>query len=129
MESFLLLDHYHTDSGRECDGKNDEADYESCNAVTENKSEDGTSGCSCSPIDVSSLDTHEFKGLLQPLEYRICNIVGIFSIFCHRLTTESKEQRKGLSCCNEEDTGSDNHHDLLLDILFLIVHSDIMAML
>lgn len=30
---------------------------------------------------------------------------------------ESKEQRQSLGSCNEEDTGTDHHHDLLLENL------------
>ena len=40
---------------------------------------------------------------------------------------ETKEQRKSLSCGNQEDASTDYHHDRLLDILLLIVHFDVMA--
>ena len=44
-----------------------------------------------------------------------------------RLTSNAEEQRQCLGCCNEENTCADDHHDLLLDVLFLVVHGDVNA--
>jgi hypothetical protein len=33
---------------------------------------------------------------------------------------ESEKQRKCLGCRDKEDTGSDHHHDLLLEILLIV---------
>ena len=43
------------------------------------------------------------------------------------LSLEAEEQRKCLSCSNKEDTSANDHHDLLLDILLLVVHRDVHA--
>lgn len=43
------------------------------------------------------------------------------------MSGDSEEQWQCLGSRNQEDAGSDNHHDLLLDILLLVVHGDIDA--
>ena len=43
-----------------------------------------------------------------------------------RLTADTEEQRQSLCCSNEENTCSADHHYFFLDVLFLIVHRDVM---
>ena len=126
MKPFPLFHHYQSRSNTEGANKG----YQTCHvpdkAVTEDKTDDGSSGCGGSPVDIATLNTHELKGFLQPLEYRVSDIFLIVCS-CHDGSGYSEEQRQGLGCCNEEDTGADNHHDLLLEILSifykLLIHS------
>lgn len=104
--------------------------------ITNDEADNAATGCTGCPEDVASLETHEFKGPLKPLEYRVFRIVLSFLFheeWCLASATSrtgtgirrKEEQRQCLGSCNEEDTGSDKHHDALLDILFLVVHLDI----
>lgn len=121
MKALMLLDENHPSTHTQESGKQDESNNESEYDIANEKTQKAPSYSTCSPIDVSSLQTHEFKGLLKPLENWI--ILESFLVYVtHIQGLETKEQRQTLSCCDEEDTSTYNHHDALLDILLLVVH-------
>jgi len=47
---------------------------------------------------------------------------------CDYTIFNTEEQRQSLSCCNQEHTSTDDHHDRLLEILLnfckYLIHSD-----
>ena len=49
-------------------------------------------------------------------------VYGSFFINGHagRILVDTKEQRKSLSCGNQENTSTDDHHDRLLDNLLTV---------
>ena len=47
-------------------------------------------------------------------------------IYCLFDRLDAEEQRQSLGCGDKEDTCANDHHDLLLDILLLVVHGDVM---
>ena len=84
MESLMLLDENHPSTHTQESGKQDESNNESKYDIANEKAQKAPSYSTCGPIDVSSLQTHEFKGLLKPLENRE---VWEFLLFCciHKL--------------------------------------------
>lgn len=126
MQSFTLPCNY------QCRPDSDGAykDYKACHytdqAVTEYESYDGSPGSGGSPVDIASLDAHELKGFLKPLENRVRHIF-LFLKSCHAGSGYAEEEGQGLGCRNQEDTCAHDHHNLLLDILLFIVHRDVDA--
>ena len=119
MQALMLLDENHPSTHTQESGKQDESNNESKYDIANEKTQKAPSYSTCSPIDVSSLQTHEFKGLLKPLENWI--ILESFLVYVtHIQGLETKEQRQTLSCCDEEDTSTNNHHDALLEILLIV---------
>lgn len=119
MQALMLLDENHPSTHTQESGKQDESNNESKYDIANEKTQKAPSYSTCSPIDVSSLQTHEFKGLLKPLENWI--ILESFLVYVtHIQGLETKEQRQTLSCCDEEDTSTYNHHDALLENLPII---------
>ena len=118
MQALMLLDENHPSAHTQESGKQDESKNESEYDIANEKAQKAPSYSTCGPIDVSSLQTHEFKGLLKPLENWI--ILESFLVYVtHIQGLETKEQRQALSCCDEEDTSTYNHHDALLEILLI----------
>lgn len=116
MQALMLLDENHPSTHTQESGKQDESNNESEYDIANEKAQKAPSYSTCGPIDVSSLQTHEFKGLLKPLENWI--ILESFLVYVtHIQGLETKEQRQTLSCCDEEDTSTYNHHDALLENL------------
>lgn len=117
MQPLALLEQ--NQSGTACYGncQYNQCENESCQTVGYDKADYGNAYRSCRPIDVSSLNTHKFKGTLKPLEQWIIGIVFLSAVHTACALRETEEQRKCLGCRNEEDTGSDHHHDLLLENL------------
>lgn len=120
MQPLALLEQ--NQSGTACYGncQYNQCENESCQTVGYDKADYGNAYRSCRPIDVSSLNTHKFKGTLKPLEQWIIGIVFLSAVHTACALRETEEQRKCLGCRNEEDTGSDHHHDLLLEILLIV---------
>ena len=107
MQALMLLDENHPSTHTQESGKQDESNNESKYDIANEKTQKAPSYSTCSPIDVSSLQTHEFKGLLKPLENWI--ILESFLVYViHIQGLETKEQRQALSCCDEEDTSTYN---------------------
>ena len=46
-------------------------------------------------------------------------------LYCLNDRLDTEEQWQSLGCCDKEDTCANDHHDLLLDILLLVVHGDV----
>lgn len=139
MQALALLhdDENATDSHGE--DKQHESCHETEDAVAEDETRNGFSCGGCRPVDVASLQPEELQWTLQSLENGIvrkpfllclCHNCQCFNVLhTHnltlRLTSDAEEQRQSLGCCNEENTCADDHHDLLLDVLFLVVHGDV----
>lgn len=118
MQALMLLDENHPSTHTQESGKQDESNNESEYDIANEKTQKAPSYSTCGPTDVSSLQAHEFKGLLKPLENWI--ILESFLVYVtHIQGLETKEQRQTLSCCDEEDTSTYNHHDALLEILLI----------
>lgn len=116
MQALMLLDENHPSTHTQESGKQDESNNESEYDIANEKTQKAPSYSTCGPTDVSSLQAHEFKGLLKPLENWI--ILESFLVYVtHIQGLETKEQRQTLSCCDEEDTSTYNHHDALLENL------------
>ena len=83
--------------------------------IENHKAQESYSYGYCSPSDITTLKTSKLKWSLQTLEN------GEFRVFLffHRelsLTCIAEEKWQALSSCNQEDTCSNSHHDLLLEI-------------
>lgn len=126
MQSFTLPYHYQCRSDSEGADKDYKSRHYIEQAVTEYESYDGSPGSGGSPVDIASLDAHELKGFLKPLENRVRHVF-LFLTSCHSGSGNAEEEGQGLGCRNQEDTCAHDHHDLLLDILLLVVHSDVDA--
>ena len=114
VQTFLLLDEDECRTGAESNHENDQSYKESYETVAQDETDDGWTCCGCCPVDVSSLNTHEFQWSLKTTEYGVLSIVAI----CHRHSgLESEEHRQSLCSCDEEDTSANDHHDLLLENL------------
>ena len=96
-------------------------------AVSHDEADNGTTDGSCRPIDVPALNPHEFKRPLQPLEHGVFQWPGVAVRSGHGLAGDAEEQRECLCGRHKENTSAHNHHDGLLDILFLVVHGDVNA--
>jgi len=83
MKAAFLLDE---DQGSS-HARDDDQDDESCNKpdeeICDNKADNGSSNGSCGPVDVASLQPHELKGFLQPLEYWVLGKHVLLILFCH----------------------------------------------
>lgn len=139
MQALALLhdDENATDSHGE--DKQHESCHETEDTVAEDEARNGSSRCGSRPVDVASLQPEELQWTLQSLENGIvrkpfllcishnCQCFNVLHTrnLTLRLTSNAEEQRQCLGCCNEENTCADDHHDLLLDILFLVVHGDV----
>lgn len=117
MQSLALLEQNQSHTACHGDGQDDQGKDKSCNTVGYDEADNGDAYRGCRPIDVATLNTHKFKGTLQPLEQWIIRIVFLFPVHDTCGLGESEEQRKCLGCRDKEDTGSDHHHDLLLENL------------
>ena len=99
---------------------------EACNEVAYDETADGAAGGTGSPIDIPALQTHHLQRSLQTPED---GEILIVSLGIHQRTSlgllDTEEQRQGLGSGNQEDAGTDEHHDALLDILLLVVHLDV----
>lgn len=124
MQSFTLPYHYQSRSDSEGTDKDYKPRHYTDQAVTEYESYDGSPGSGGSPVDIASLDAHEFKWLLKPLENRVRHVF-LFLTSCHACSGYTEEEGQRLGCRNQEDTCAHDHHDLLLDILLLVVHRDV----
>lgn len=117
MQSLALLEQNQSHTACHGDGQDNQGKDESCHTVGYDEADNGDAYRGCRPIDVATLNTHKFKGTLQPLEQWIIRIVFLFPVHDTCGLGESEEQRKCLGCRDKEDAGSDHHHDLLLEIL------------
>lgn len=117
------------------DGQTENKQYQACHKTDDDVAEDESHHCTADgcrrPIDVTALKSEELQRTLQSLEKRIVVITLSTACLCHDclnekqnddllLTSDAEEQRQGLGCRDEEDTGSHNHHDLLLEILLIV---------
>lgn len=127
VQAFPLLEDDERDARRQDGGQRHQPGDESAQAVGDDEAGNGSARRSRSPVDVPALDAHELKGPLEPLEQRIVQItlVPAFHRACRLADTE--EQGQGLCRRNQEDAGADDHHDLLLHVLLLVVHGDVHA--
>ena len=109
-------------------GKDGEACKESKEAVAQDEADDSSSCGDGCPGDVAPLHAHELQRSLESLEHGVAGIVcacaaiialclahGVPLSFLSSLDAE--EQRQCLGGCNQEDAGSYNHHDRLLENL------------
>ena len=126
VQSLLLLEEDESCTSQEGNSEDNQASHEAQEAIHDNEAEDGRSDGDGRPCDIASLNTHEFKRLLESLEHGVADVLAVFCLFCHvvhlnlicfALSLESEEQRKGLCSCNQEDASTDDHHDLLLENL------------
>ena len=101
-------DHQYHQSGKEA-GK----------TVGGDEADDGTAYCPRRPIDIPALNPHEFKGPLQSLEHGVFNRADISVLPGHGLAADAEEQRERLCGGHQEDAGTHNHHDGLLQILLI----------
>jgi len=129
MQALALLDENHDTADTKGSGKNTKTDQETSDNVTDDETADSTANGSCSPVDIPALQAHHLQRSLKTLEDGEILIVGL-GIHQTRttkrlLTTDAEEQRQSLGCGDQEDTGTDEHHDALLDILLLVVHLNV----
>jgi len=77
MQATPLLeeDETGTEGSHQC--QDDDSGKEADNQIADDESYNRASGSGCSPIDVSSLKSHEFKGFLKPLENWILGMDAI----------------------------------------------------
>ena len=124
MQAFALFQEDKQATGTDDYGGKGKAEKESEGEVTGHETGYRTSGSTCGPVDITALKTHEFEGPLQSLENRVLQRRDIR--LCHSERgfelLHAEEQRKGLGCGNQEDTGADEKHNLLLDILLAVLH-------
>ena len=129
MQTLALLDENHDTADTKGSGKNTKTDQEASDNVTDDETADSTANGSCSPVDIPALQAHHLQRSLKTLEDGEILIVGLgihqTQTTKRLLTTDAEEQRQSLGCGNQEDTGTDEHHDALLDILLLVVHLDV----
>ena len=138
VQSLSLFHHDKYGSDSQTEHQQYQAYHKSEDDVAEDETHDGAANGSCRPVDVPSLKAEKLQRTLQSLEERKVGIaVGITClyhsclrlyllntqrmnnhIFSHlRLTADAEEQRQSLCCSNEENTCSDDHHDLLFQNL------------
>jgi hypothetical protein len=117
VQSLALLEQNQSHTACHGDGQDNQGKDESCHTVGYDEADNGDAYRGCRPIDVATLNTHKFKGTLQPLEQWIIRIVFLFPVHDTCGLGESEEQRKCLGCRDKEDAGSDHHHDLFLENL------------
>jgi Mg2+/Co2+ transporter CorB len=75
------------------------------------------------------LESHKLQGLLQPLQEWVIWVTVVLLFCCHSFhlkvskqqvsCLETEEHRQCLSSSNEEKAGTNDHHDLLLQILLI----------
>lgn len=121
VQSLALLEHNQPHTACHGDGQDNQGKDEACHAIGYDEADNGKAYRGCRPIDVSALDAHKFKGTLKPLEQWIIRVSFLFAVHGVCGLGKSEEQRKCLGCRDKENTGTDHHHDLLLDILLLVV--------
>ena len=121
VESFSLLDHYKANSttyGNCCKCQCDKETNQSVNQHEAQYADTGGDGC---PSDVASLKSHELQRTLQSLKHLVFHVC--LCHLCHNTTfglvTDTEEEREGIGCGNQEDTSTDGHQDLLLEILLI----------
>ena len=120
MQAALLLDKYQH-GAHSCNGSQyNDAGKKSEDDIEDEETDYTTTYSTGGPIDVPTLKTHEHQRTLQSLEDRVLRTAFLIRVL-HGLRTDTEEQRKSLGSSDEEDTGTDDHHDLLLDILLLVV--------
>ena len=122
MQPFFLLDE---DKSRTCTQRKNQCNQtrkKSNQAVGHDEADNSSTDSTCCPIDVATLDSHELKRLLQPLEQRVFCIpaVGVRVCAHYSLARYTKEQRQCLCSRHKEDTSSHNHHDRFLEILLIV---------
>ena len=118
VQTLLLFEHNKGDSRADDNGQRNQPCHKSPEAVGDDESCDGATGYTGRPVDVPPLNPHKFKRPLQPLEQWVIGILLVLAF--HRATglvSQTEEQRQSLGGCNQEDTGADDHHDLLLENL------------
>ena len=124
MQAALLLDKYQH-GAHSCNGSQyNDAGKKSEDDIEDEETDYTTTYSTGGPIDVPTLKAHEHQRTLQSLEDRVLRTAFLIRVL-HGLRSDTEEQRKSLGSSDEEDTGTDDHHDLLLDILLLVVHGDV----
>ena len=120
VQAFALLEEDERRTCRSKHGKDGEPGDEPSQAVACDESGYGRASDGRRPIYVAALKAQEFKRPLQPLEYRII-LKTLFPVFHPSLALggDAEEQRQSLCGRNQEDAGTDDHHDLLLEILLI----------
>jgi hypothetical protein len=78
MQAFLLLDEYKSRTATDNSDKHYQSDNEAKETVCYDKAEDGTTDSCRSPVDVTSLQAHELKRLLQTSkDLKLCVLVHL----------------------------------------------------
>lgn len=80
VQSLLLFEEDKGSSRAERNSKNHETYYKTKDAICYDKAENGSTNGTCCPGDVTSLEPHKFKWLLEPLKHGIAYIL-IFVYF------------------------------------------------
>lgn len=114
MEALALLEHYKGGSNRDRRYEGYQTRNETDDDIHDDESHNRATGCGCRPVYVATLQSHQFKRPLKPLEHGIGRIVFFAGI---RHGSHTEEERQSLGCGHEEDAGADNHHDRLLENL------------
>ena len=128
MQPLTLFEHDERNTRRQDRDQHDQPGHEPRQTVRDDEAYDGSSCCARRPVDVAALNAHELQRALQPLEQRVVGITFVLGLHhTSGLTADTEEQRQSLSRSDKENTCAHDHHDLLLDILLLVVHGDIDA--
>ena len=116
MQAALLLDKYQR-GAHSCNGSQyNDAGKKSEDDIEDEETDYTTTYSTGGPIDVPTLKAHEHQRTLQSLEDRVLRTAFLIRVL-HGLRSDTEEQRKSLGSSDEEDTGTNDHHDLLLENL------------
>lgn len=109
METLALLEHYQGTSDCYCGDERYKSGNETEDNIHDDEPYNRASGCGCRPVDVATLQPHQFKRPLKPLEHGIGLVAVFVALFRHR--SDAEEERQSLCSGHKEDAGTDNHHD------------------
>ena len=126
MEAAPLLDDNHSDARRKGNGSKDQTHHEAENDIDYHEADQADRRGYCTPRDVAALQPQELQGLLKtPVDRIFPNFLlghdnpALWSCASRGGSTIAKEQRKSIGGCDEEDTCTYGHHDLLLQNLLI----------
>ena len=88
VQSLFLLEEDESCTSQEGNSEDNQASHEAQEAIHDNEAEDGRSDGDGRPCDIASLNTHEFKRLLESFEHGITDILAVFCLFCHVVSPE-----------------------------------------
>jgi hypothetical protein len=78
MQAFLLPDEHKSSTATDNSDKHYQSDNETEETICNDETEDGTTDSCRSPVDVTSLQTHELKRLLQTSkDLKLCVLVHL----------------------------------------------------